>query len=274
MTHTDAYITDLQAWRGTLEAQLRAPDGWLTVAGLTWLQEGENSIGSAEDNAIILPADTPPHVGVITLKDDEISLQITTDEPIIIDGEPASAATLHHDHAERGATLVTIRDVTIHIIKRGDLYGVRMRDPNSETRRNFTGQQWFEIDPAYRVTGKFQAHEVSKSVEVETSNGLMTRLNSLGVVTFELNGTQQQLIAFESAPDELWFIFRDGTSGDSTYGSGRFLMAPIKDALVDLDFNRAYNPPCAFTHYATCPFAPKENRLSISLPVGEKYTAQ
>lgn len=273
MTNTGAYITDIEAWRKTLDVQLRAPDGWLTVAGLTWLQAGENSIGSAEDNAITLPADTPPHVGVITLNGDEITLQITTDEPIIIDGEPATSATLRHDHAERGATLVTICDVTIHIIKRGDLYGVRMRDPNSETRRNFTGRQWFEVDPAYRVTGKFHPHNETKSVEVETSNGSVTRLNSLGVVTFELNGAQQQLIAFESAPEELWFIFRDGTSGGSTYGSGRFLMATIKNELVDLDFNRSHSPPCAFTAYATCPLPPKENRLPFPVSVGEKYVA-
>lgn len=268
----DPYIKTLQDWRDDMEVKLRAEEGWLTVVGLYWLNEGENTVGSDPANAVVLPAEAPAQLGVITLTDGQTHLRVTGSAPVIVDGAEVMSAELKNDHADGGPTRVTVGRVTFTIIKREDMMGVRVRDANSDARQSFSGRHWYPIDPAYHVTAQFQPHDSPLIMEVENSIGRLTPMESIGTIRFDLNGQPIQLTVFESDPNKIWLIFRDTTSGQTTYPAGRFLVAPLNgDGTVDLDFNRTYSPPCAFTDYATCPFPPPENRLTVAIPAGEKY---
>ncbi|MBK8023175.1 MAG: DUF1684 domain-containing protein [Chloroflexi bacterium] len=266
------YVSAIQTWREEQEALLRAEDGWLTVVGLFWLREGENTLGSDTACDVVLPARFPARLGVMTLDGREICLRVTADDPpVLVEGESRREAVLRYGPPQT-PTQVQIECVTLFVIPRGDRLAVRMRDAESEARRTFTGRQWFEVDPAFCVNARFFPHPGGRSLEVETAIGTSVRLSNPGAVSFEWAGGQHRLEAFEGDPDdELWFIFRDATSGQSTYGAGRFLYATLRaDGSVDLDFNKAESPPCAFTPYATCPLPPKENVLPISITAGER----
>lgn len=264
------YQIEIEHWRQGMETQLRAPDGWLSVAGLDWLSEGENSIGSDAASNVLLPAPAPAHLGTITLNQQTITL--TTHIPVLVDGVETQAATLRDDHDSEGASLVRIGDITFNVIRRGKEFGVRMRDANNPARATFAGRAWYPIRDQYRVRGVFTPHSSERILEVENSLGKSTEMVNPGCVDFELNGQPIRLEAFEASHNQLWFIFRDSTSGKTSYPAGRFLYAPLHtDGTVDLDFNKAYHPPCAFTAYATCPFPPKQNILSIPIEAGERY---
>lgn len=266
--HT-AYTTAIEAWRTEQEARLRSEIGWLTVVGLCWLDEGVNTIGSDPSGAVVLPERLPAQLGVITLTEGAATLHITADADVLIDGVPSREAVLYYEGEH--ITLVQIDGVTFFVIKRGERLALRVRDVESAARRTFGGRQWFPVDPAYRVVGTFHAHPDGRQIEVETVIGTTVIYRNPGVVTFELYGTPQQLEVFDEGDDLLWLVLRDGTSGSTTYGAARFLYAPLQaDNIVDLDFNKAVSPPCAFTPYATCPLAPKENHLPIPIYAGEK----
>lgn len=267
---TEQYINQLTTWQATMEANLKTRDGWLSVVGLDWLNEGKNTIGSDLSNDVVFPAgSTPEFVGFLTLDNGKVTLTVTTSEAVFVNDEPVKTADVQDDNT--GISTVKIREVTFTVLKRGDAYGVRTRDPQSPARSSFTGRKWFPINPAYRLQATFHPYDDVKSIEVDNILGTQTALKGLGYITFELDGEARQFIAFEGGAKQLWLIFRDTSSGQETYGSGRFLMADIlEDGTVDLDFNKAYNPPCAFTPYATCPLPPRENHLPVALRVGEK----
>ncbi len=264
------YTAAIHTWRAEQDTKLRSETGWLTVVGLCWLQTGENLIGSDPESAVLLPARTPAQLGVITLTEGEAVLRVTADAAeVLIDGAPSRAAVLGYDADH--TTLVQIDGVTFFVIQRGERLGVRVRDVESEARRMFSGRRWFPVDAAYRVVGTFVPHPSARALEVETVIGTTVLYHNPGAVTFELDGVPHRLEAFDGGDDQLWFVFRDGTSGQLTYGAGRFLYAPLMaDHTVDLDFNKAVHPPCAFTAYATCPLPPKENRLQRAIHAGEK----
>jgi hypothetical protein len=273
LENTTAYAETVEAWRDEQETLLRAENGWLTVVGLFWLHEGVNTVGSSPESDVVLPARLSPHLGTITLHNGEIQWRVSVGKhSVLIDGNHYDEATLH-DNSSR-PTLLEIDRVTFFLIRRGERIGVRVRDAESEARRTFTGRHWFAVDPRYRVVGHFNPYPSKRTVEVETVIGTSARFSSPGTVTFELGGTPLTLDAFEGeGVGELWFVFRDATSGRSTYGASRFLNAPFQDdGTVDLDFNKAKSPPCAFTPYATCPLPPRGNILSVPITAGETYT--
>jgi uncharacterized protein len=266
------YESQIAEWRQIMEDRLRADDGWLTLTGLYWLSEGANTVGSDPTSDVPLPNSTPQKIGTLNYDGSNVSLAVTCDEEVLVDGVPAKTALLRSDTAEGGATKVTIGSVTFFVIKRGSQHGIRVRDANNSIRQTFTGRKWFPINNAYRVTATFVSHDSPRTIEVMSSAGLLTPMDNPGVVMFTMNETLMSLEAFTESEDELWFIFKDATNGKSTYGAGRFLKARLSpEGLVDLDFNRAYNPPCAFTDYATCPLPPKENILPLEIPAGERY---
>lgn len=268
---TNDYREQLDQWQKQQDADLRRPDGWLTLVGLGWLHEGDNTLGSAPDNETVLPASAPAHVGIIHLNNGQASFTATAMEPITVDGVPTQHADLRNDHDPKGPSLIQVGTVTVHVIKRETEYALRIRDSQSETRLQFQGRQWFPIDEKYHLQGKFNEHPTARQIEVENSIGKRAIMSNPGYVDFVIDGTPVQLQAFSASENDIWFVFRDATSGKSTYGAGRFVYATLnEDKTVDIDFNRAYHPPCAFTHFATCPFPPKENILSIEIPVGEK----
>lgn len=270
-----AYTSDIHEWQQTMEAQMRSETGWLTVVGLDWLEEGDNSVGSDPASAVVLPnASVPAHLGMIRFDGAQAELHIAADTPVQIEGVPVTTAALRDDAAEGGPTLVQVGTVTFFIVRRGDQVGVRIRDTASEVRRTFTGRVWFPVDAALHVTGQFIAHAPGQTIEVENMIGTTTVYANPGRVTFSLHGQDYSLEAFAGDPDSVWFVFRDATSGVTTYGASRFVYAPrAADGTVTLDFNKAYHPPCAFTAYATCPLPPRGNHLPIPIHAGERLPA-
>lgn len=252
------YQAEIETWQQARVTALRADKGWLTVAGLFWLKPGENTFGSDTANAIVLPSPAPKRAGVFILSGSTVT--------VAMDGRTRE---LRHD----SASTVEIGPLTLLAIKRGPRYGIRLRDTNSEYRRNFTRLHYFPIDERYRVTAKWVPSP--GKIPIVNVLGQSEPMDSPGYAVFQLNGRELRLypVLEDAGAKSLFYIFRDQTSTHETYGAGRFLDGPLpKGGTVTLDFNRAYNPPCAFTPYATCPLPPKENRLPVRIEAGElKY---
>ena len=264
-----SFQADEAAWRAKRLANLTKPDGWLSVAGLDWLQPGENTLGSAADAALQLPAKAPARVGTLTWKDGKVHFKAADGVATTLGGKPFTEGDLAPDDA---ASTVSLGDLRFAVIARGPRMGLRVRDLHSETFERFKGIPAYAPDPAYRVEARFEAYAPMKAAHVATVIGTPMDAKVPGRAVFTLKG---QAMSLEPILDDdgitLFFIFRDGTTGHGTYPAGRFLYAePAKDGKVILDFNRAENPPCAFTFYATCPMAPEQNTLPIAVEAGEK----
>jgi uncharacterized protein (DUF1684 family) len=256
------YQAEMAAWREQREAALRADGGWLTVTGLFWLHEGANRFGSGSANEIVLPNDPAlKSGGAFDLDHGKVVMRM--------DGR---SRELRADSAG-SPDIVTLGSLSMFVIQRGDRYGIRLKDQNSRLRKEFTGLRYFPVNESYRVTALFVPDP--RKIPIPNILGQTEDTPSPGYVEFDLEGRKLRLTPVEESPNELFFIFRDLTSGAETYGSGRFLHTAMpKDGKVELDFNKAYNPPCAFTPYATCPLAPKQNRLPVRIAAGElKYGA-
>jgi uncharacterized protein len=241
-------------WRADYEASLKAPNGWLSVAGLFWLHAGDNIVGSDPQSDVVLPAGAPKRAGVMKLAGSKVTFE---------------GRQLKSDAAGK-SDVVKIGELVMTIIERGDKIGVRLRDPNAETRRDFTGCKWFAADAAWRVRGKWVDYAKPKKIAITNILGMTDQEDSPGYAEFTLKG---QSIRLEPVSEDggLFFIFKDATSGKTTYGAGRFLDTDLpKSGELELDFNKAYNPPCAFTAFATCPLPPKQNVLTAAIEAGEK----
>jgi uncharacterized protein (DUF1684 family) len=249
------YVRDVEQYRAQRETTLKQDDGWLTVVGLFRLKEGENRVGAGEPNEIALPAPAPAHIGKITFSKHQAIYYA--------DGRPGTVLRPNVD-------VITIGQIKFFVIQRGDEYFVRVKDNNSKIRREFTGLKWFPIDPSWKINAKFTPYDKPRTMLFDSQNGVKQPMQSPGFVTFTRAGQEYRLEpVWEDR--ELFFIFRDATSNKSTYGAARFLYAePAKDGSVTLDFNKAINPPCAFTAYATCPLPPPQNRLTLAVTAGEK----
>jgi uncharacterized protein len=255
-----SYVQQMTQWRAQREQSLKADDGWLTVAGLFWLSDG--------DNDIALPA----HIGVFHFHDGKTTFRPAPGAAVTVNGKPATTGELKADTDKDGPDVVAVNALTMYVIHRGDKYGIRLKDRNSEYRRNFTGLHWYPVRPEYRITAKFVAYPEPKNIPIANVLGQTEPTPSPGYLVFTWNGAEVHLNPVQ-ADKSLFIIFRDQTSGKTTYGAGRFLDTEMpKDGTVVLDFNQAYNPPCAFTPYATCPLPPPENRLPVAIEAGEmKY---
>jgi uncharacterized protein (DUF1684 family) len=256
---SDAYRARIEEWRRQREAALKADGGWLTVTGLFWLHEGANSFGSAAPKDIVLPADPAVKDGAFDLHNGKVSVRL--------EGQTRELRT----DSTGKPDVVTMGGLTMFAIQRGGKYGIRLKDNNSSLRKEFTGLHYFPVSEDYRVTTRLVPE--AKKIPILNILGQVEDTPSPGYVEFELHGQKLRLTPVEETPGALFFIFRDSTAGKETYGSGRFLDTELgKDGEVVLDFNKAYNPPCAFTPYATCPLPPKENRLALRIEAGElKY---
>jgi uncharacterized protein (DUF1684 family) len=247
------YSREVEQYRAQREASLKQDDGWLTVVGLFRLKEGENRVGSADEIALPVPA--PAHLGVITFAKGHAIYHL--------DGKPATELKPNVD-------IVTVGNIKFFVIKRGDEYFIRVKDNNSKLRRDFTGLKWFPIDPSWKIAAKFTPYAAPKTILFDSQNGVKQPMESPGYVTFTREGRDYRLDPVREGT-ELFFIFRDTTSNKTTYGAARFLYAePAKNGTVILDFNKAINPPCAFTPFATCPLPPPQNRMSLAVTAGEK----
>ncbi len=265
------YETSVRDWRNHLEQSLKATGGWLSVAGLFWLKPGQNTAGSDPSSDIVLPNRAPARLGVFELHDGKVTFRANPAAQVLVNGKPATTAPLKSD-VEGSPDVVQSGDLAMTVIQRGSRYGIRLRDPNSKMRQEFTGLHWYPVNGAYRVTAKFVPYGKDYKIPIPNILGQTEMEPSPGYVQFTLKGMTYRLTPVLE-DDQLFFIFRDQTAGRTTYGAGRFLYSDLpKDGRVILDFNKAYNPPCAFTPYATCPLPPKQNRLKVSIEAGElKY---
>lgn len=265
----EAYRLEVEKWRVQRENRLRADDGWLSVAGLFWLKNGENRAGAGPENEIQLPAGAPSRVGTFVLTGHKVVFRAEPGAAVFLGDQRVTTAELRPD-TPGPPDVLRVGDFSMLVIKRGRRYGIRLRDKNSEFRRKFRGCKWFPVDAAYRVEAKFVPYQPPKPVPILNILGDTEYHQSPGYAEFEIAGKRCRL---EPVLDNgrLWFIFKDQTSGKETYGAGRFLYAdPPQNGIVVLDFNKAYNPPCAFNPYTTCPLPPKQNHLPVPVRAGEK----
>jgi len=266
-----AYASEIRQWRSEREGALKTDDGWLTLVGLFWLQEGANCAGADPACRIALAGTSAPaKIGDFVYASGTVTFRPAAGVDVRINGKPAGVQVLSSQPIRYDK--ITIGTVTMFVIKRGQRCGVRVRDANSQARRDFRGVQWFPIDPAYRVTARFVAHPKPTSIMIANVLGDVDPWPSPGYAEFALGGRQYRLHAVLDGPNaqDLFFVFRDLTTGKDTYPGGRFLYASMPaNGQVVLDFNKAHSPPCAFTPYATCPLPPKENALAVRIAAGE-----
>jgi uncharacterized protein len=264
-----AYVDSFEKWKAEQAADLK--ENWLSLAGLFWLKPGANSFGSDPASQIVFPKG-PAHAGEFDLNGKEVILNLLPDAKATVGGKQVTTAKLEPDTSEH-VTHVEMGTLRFHVIVRGERVGIRLLDTDSATARNFKGMTFFPLDINYRVTATWLPADGKKTVEVPNVLGDVTAQPVPGVAVFNVNGEAFKLTALGGdAKNGLFFVFSDLTAKNDTYPGGRFLdTGPIVDGHVVLDFNRAYNPPCAVTPYATCPLAPKENRLAVAIPTGEKF---
>lgn len=263
-----SYETEIAAWRRDVERKLTADDGWLAVAGLFWLKRGLSRFGSDRANEIVLPQPAPARAGSFEFDGSRVTLQAQAGVTLRVRGTAVTSRPLASDKNGE-ADIVELGDLSLFVIERGARVGIRLRDKNSRLRREFTGRTWFPVQARYRVTGKFVAHTAETRIAVPNILGDTERQVSPGYVLFQLEGREHRLDAVID-DKQLFFIFRDRTAGQKTYAAGRFLKSDFaKNGQVVLDFNKAYNPPCAFTPFATCPLPPRQNHLPIAIEAGE-----
>jgi uncharacterized protein len=270
----DAYTAAIQGWRADRETRLRAEGGWLTVAGLFWLKEGTNTFGTDPASDIVLPKDSAPaHAGAFELDKGTATVQAEPGVGLTCEGKPVIRRALRSDRGGEDPDTLKLGRLTMFVIERGGRYAIRLRDTESKMRREFTGLHWFPVKEPYRVTARYVSYPALKPITVPNILGATEKMPSPGYAVFTLDGKEVRLEGVLEEPNatQLFFIFKDGTSGKETYPAGRFLYSDLpKHGEIVLDFNKAYNPPCAFTPYATCPLPPEQNRLPMRIEAGER----
>ncbi len=265
-------IAGLTAFRAEREKILLADNGWFTVAGLHFLNPGENKFGSDPLNDIVLEfADVPKQAGVITMNSSEVTIKAADGQTLVYNGKPAKDGPLRLAGQGRPADLITYKSTSFFLHFSGPRLAIRVRDQNAPLRKNFSGLKWYAANPAYKVTGQFTPLEKPKVVQAPTILGDLEPFTVPGTVSVTIGGKTANMEAWKSG-DRLWFVFRDLTSADTTYPSARFLYTDAPDASgkVVMDFNRAQNPPCAYNPWTTCPLPPSSNKLAVRIEAGEK----
>lgn len=271
-----SYVAEIQEWRQERFDELKGSTGWLSLVGLYWLEEGENTFGADPANDIVFPAGMgSAFMGSFFLVDGAVRVQVNPDVPVL-NGEKAVVAPLDLKNDQTGKpTVLTLGSLSWFIIERGGRFGVRLRDSDSEILRDFKGVAQFLVDPAWRIAAKFEVHKTPKTLRIPTVLGTELKMPSKGTLVFHVGGEVYRLeaTAVEDTVEEMvYVIFGDESNGSDTYGGGRYLYVKKSSDSEDyiIDFNKAYNPPCAFTEFATCPLPSVENRLPLRITAGEK----
>ncbi len=253
------YSAGVGKFRADREKSLVAEDGWTTVVGLAWLKEGDNRAGSDASAEVSLPASMPAHTGVFTLKSGHVHFQ------------PAAGVKLPAKDLVPDKDVLTLGSVKFFLIQRSEKFAIRVKDSQAPARKEFTHLSWYPVDPSWRIEAKYTPWDKPHVLNFNTVvAGLQEQDESPGYVAFVRDGKEYRL---DPASDGS-IVFRDQTTGKATYGAGRFLDIDLPKNLkvpgtVRLDFNEAYNPPCVFTAYATCPLPPPQNRLTLPVTAGE-----
>lgn len=266
------YIKSTKEWQTKRIEKLKAENGWLNLVGLYWLKEGQNPFGSNEANNIIFPESAPDFIGSYILFKDNISVMINKDVDVYINDSLLKEHNVYTD-ADKNTTSFSVGSFRWYIIKRGDRYGIRLRDLESPLIDKITEIPSFPIDSKWRIKAKFEKFETPKEIAIPNVLGDTEFEKCYGQLVFKIDGQEYSLMPLGDGKKGGFFvIFADETSAEETYGAGRFLSVekPDEKGYTYIDFNKSTNPPCAFTDYATCPLPPKENILKFKVLAGEK----
>jgi uncharacterized protein (DUF1684 family) len=267
-----AYRQSVEQWRKNYLAELTSDTGWLTVSGLFWLHEGQNTFGSGASNHIVLPTPAPAHAGTFEFRAGKTTAHINPGVIVTLNGKPVQTAELRPDSKQ---DRLVLGDLTLYVHASGDRLAIRMKDKNSKIRKEFTSLKWFPIDETYHVVARFAPYSPPKQLHSQNVLGDPIKMDIIGYLDFSLHGRQFRFEVEPNSKGGFFIVFRDLTAGKETYPASRFIdTEPPKDGPngknVDLDFNEAYNPPCAYNPYTTCPLPLPGNRLKIAIPAGEK----
>jgi len=266
------YVREIEKWRSDREVNLKKESGWLSVAGLYWLKAGTNTVGAGEKFDVRLTDNFKQgRFGQIDFDAGKALLRVESGVDAQSDGQRITGPIELVSDEKGKPTEIRTGTQTFFLIKREERYGIRLKDSNSEARRNFAGLHWFPVNETYRVTARLEPGTEAKELKVPNVLGGFFKMKSPGRLKFTLEGKEQSLQAVEEDDGSLFLIFGDQSNEKETYKSGRFLYA---DKAVNgetvLDFNKAENPPCAFTPYATCPLPPPGNKLALEITAGER----
>jgi uncharacterized protein len=265
----EAATKETEAWRAKHEADYRRD--WVTIAGLHFLEPGSHTAGSAAANDIVLPASAPPVLGRFVLGNAVVRFDPEPGSAVSLDGEAVSGPIDLADDGEDKADELEIGTVRLVVHRSGERKSLRVWDPDGDLARGFLGFRWFPIQMQYRVTGRFIPDTTAREMQVMNTFGDLDTFKTEGVVEFTLNGQTLRLRPFTTRPKRFYFVFRDASAGQETYAAARFLYSDLRDdGTTVLDFNQAYNPPCAFNPYTTCPIPLPENRLGVKVLAGER----
>ncbi|HVO45146.1 MAG TPA: DUF1684 domain-containing protein [Steroidobacteraceae bacterium] len=264
-------------WRAARVAELTSADGWLTLVGLLWLDPGDNSFGSAAGNHLVLAHPGLPAVAGTFVRDGQnVRFTAAPGSGITYDGQPISTVQMISD-MQGEPTVLASGSLRFFIIERAGKLGVRIRDLDSPRRRNFQPIEYFPVNDAWALTARFEPYTPHRSIRIVNILGLEQNMDSPGAIVFSKDGHEWRLDTILESPndDSLFVMLADGTSGKESYGGGRFLRVPLPELTsggyaTRVDFNEAYNPPCAFNDFATCPLPPFQNRLTLRIESGEK----
>jgi uncharacterized protein (DUF1684 family) len=275
------YAEQLQKWRATREEKLRADNGWLTLAGRYPLKEGANTFGTGAENDVIFPpalkGTGPGRLGTLHVDAGAKKVTLKLAEGVSMDsgGKSFSGERVMGTAADK-RDWVGLGRLSMYVIERDGKYILRLADNKSPVRKNFAGCVWYAADEAFKVGARFVPYPAGKTLSIVNVIDETSRQPCPGYAEFKLKGATYKLDAIKEG-EGLFFVFGDGTGGDTTYKSGRFLdiaKQPAADETFTLDFNKAYNPPCAFSEYTTCPLPPRQNVLKVRIEAGEQYRAQ
>ncbi len=267
-----SYEKDIIKWQKERFEELKAPYGWPSVVGLYWIRNSMAYFGHQEGNDFILPETAPSGFGRIMDYDTAYYMIAHYSLRVQLDGETVTKVRMLTDQEEGGPSEASWRSLRWHIIERQDKAYLRVKDSLSQYRANLTEIPYFSINPNFRVDAKFTPADTSDRVNYENIIGMSFSDSFAGYLDFQLLGKEYRLKALENDDNSYFVIFSDETTDHSTYGGGRYIY-PLKadeNGMTTLDFNKAINPPCVFTPYATCPLPPEENFLPVEIVAGEK----
>ena len=264
------WVKQVEAWRAKHEADYSRD--YVPLAGLAFLKEGINTAGSAPGNQVVLPGRVPASIGRFIYRGGRARFEPAAGSGVTLNEKPlANPVDLKTDSDAGGPDRLRIGEVSFWVHESGDRRAIRIHDPQSTVAKAFAGYRWFPIDEKYRVVGRFIKDAAPRDVKIPTLVGDYDEYRTEGVVEFTLLGQTIRMRPMTTRPGRLYFIFRDGTSGKETYEAARFLYSDLNaDGTTVLDFNQAYNPPCSFNPYTTCPIPPAENRPTVRILAGER----
>ena len=272
------YVEEIQQWQQTREKKLRADNGWLTLAGRFPLKAGANTFGTGKDNAVVFPAELkgagPEQLGTLLVDAaaKKVTLKLPEGVSWMSEGKPFTSERVMGTATDK-RDWVSMGRISMHLIGRDGRYVLRLADNQSLLRKNFPGCIWYPANEKFKVEAKFVPYPAGKMLSIVNILDEVSEQPCPGYVEFQLDGVTHKLDAIKEG-EGLFFVFTDKTAGDTTYSSARFIdidKQPQDNAMLTLDFNKAYNPPCAFSDYTTCPRPPKQNVLKVRIEAGEKY---